>query len=239
MKKNLLHIAILSISLFVSVGAVKAQVTIFEQDGALQQMTPASWTITNDMGFSNNTQISIGKNEKGTLALNNTVVYKDVTIEIHLANGNPNTQFPITFNSFGSGKLTQLVTYKLNGGMNKILFTFVSPTFTPINLKEMVFTNNTANAVKISYIKITGIPTSAGLDLENSGSFDVKVNPNNLIINSETEGTLSVFNSIGQVEGTYTLTKGENTVMNSTKGMSFLVLTNSNNELIGRKKIMR
>ncbi|HLV41818.1 MAG TPA: hypothetical protein VKY37_06040 [Brumimicrobium sp.] len=241
MKIILQSIAALSVSAMLSIGSTQAQaVTIFEQNGASNQMTPQSWTITGDLGFSTSALIVIGSNETGTLNLNDQQFYKDVTCEIHL-NADLSTQFPITFNGYSGGELTHLFTYKQHNGdgINRLLFTFDSGSFSPTDLKEMVFSNTQSKVIKIDYIKITGIPTTASIGMEDTESFNVTVNPNDLIINSKTPGTLNIYNSIGQLQGAYTIGSGENTVHNSTLGMSFLVLTDSNNELISRKKIMR
>lgn len=239
MKQILRNISILSISVLVSIGTAKAQTTIFEQDGANNELTPSDWIITNDMGFSSPSEIVIGKQESGTLALNDHQIYKDVTCEIHL-NANPGSQFPITFNGYNGAKLTHIFTYKQHNGdgINRLLFTFDSNTFNSIDLKEMVFKNNANMIIKINYIKITGVKTS-GLFTEELNAFDVKVSPENIIVDSKMDGTLNIYNALGQVQGTYSIIKGENTLSNATQGLLFLALANSENKMVSRKKIMR
>ncbi|PKR79420.1 hypothetical protein CW751_15230, partial [Brumimicrobium salinarum] len=92
----------------------------------------------------------------------------------------------------------------------------------------------------ITYLKITGTPdnTSAIVD-ETNEQFNIVVNENQLNIVAQTNGTIRIFNNIGQLQGEFNIVTGENDIPHTTQGVSFLVFTNASNNLISRKKILK
>jgi hypothetical protein len=234
MKHILQNIAVFSISVFISLGAVKAQTTILERDGANNEFVVADWTLTSS--FANPNQVNITSGNDGTLAIANTSAYTDIQVEIHFSQSQT-ISFDLELKA-PAINLTQIGVISDNSGaVNKAIVSFSNSLGLPLN--EMIISNPNMT-VGIIYLKITGVlDGSSSVMNEDIDSFDVTVNQESLILNSETEGTLNIFNNVGQLQSTHTISKGQNTVMNSTKGLSFLVLTNSRNGLISRKKIMR
>src|SRR5699024_1954839 len=106
--------------------------------------------------------------------------------------------------------------------------------FTPTKL----VISNPSKAIVIEYIKISGTNTS-GIVSEKTEMLKVQVGLNSLVFNAESTGQLRVYNSQGQLIQTSAVHQGENTIMNSTKGLFFLKLTDKNGNLVGRKKLMR
>ncbi len=241
MKQILQKISILSISILVSIGAAKAQTTIFLQDGANDEFVNSQWDF-GACGFCmvNTDKVSIQGGEAGTLTINNSNKYKNISIELRFDHPTNNATFTFDLtieNAVGSAQTEYNIYGDATTG-NQYAFAikdFNNPT--GFELKKMTFSNPSKN-LNITYIKITGEQT-VSIDNEELDAFDVKVGTDYLTIDSKTNGTLNIYNSLGQIEGTYSITAGENIIPNTTQGLLFLSLTNSENEMITRKKIMR
>lgn len=241
MKQILLNISLLSISLLVSAGAVIAQTTILEQDGASNQFVGTEWVNMSSGSFPTTSKVAFLQSGAGTLNINNTSTsYKNIKVEVRFDHptNNASFSFDLAVKETGDelkktgviGDATGVMPYAYQ------IVEYNNPTGFKIN--QMVFSNPSKN-LNITYIKITGTATNAGIDSEELNAFEVKVSPENITIDSKIDGTLSVYNSLGQVEGTYIITKGENILSNATQGLLFLALTDTNNKMVTRKKIMR
>lgn len=241
MKQILRNISLLSISLMVSIGAVKAQETILKQDGANNEFVVSQW----DMGtcgfcFATPPLVTIAKNEAGILAISNTAKYKNIKVELRFDHPLNNVTF--TFDlavQDPNASLTETGVYADATTTNQYCDAIINYNNTSgFEINKMKLSNPSEN-VKISYIKITGTKVTTSLASEETNTFDVSISPEQLIIDSEMDGTLHIYNALGQVEGSYDITKGENTISNSTQGLMFLVLSDSNTKMVSRKKIMR
>jgi|SRR5690554_813213 len=233
MKHILLNIAVISISAFISMGAAKAQTVILEQDGANDEFVEADWELTSSFGSPS--QINITNGNDGTLTIANSAAYKNIKVEIHLSQANA-----ISFDLEIEGPIasqSSSVTSDATGSPNKAIVSFNNTTAIALNKLRI---SNPTMTMGLIYLKITGVldGTSSVMN-EDLNTFDVTVNQESLILNAEAEGTLNIFNNVGQLQSTHTINKGENVILNSTKGLSFLVLTNSESNLVSRKKILR
>lgn len=241
MKQILLKISTLSTALLLSLGGMNAQTVILEQNGATNDFVASQWSDMCTFCIPNTTEISIQKQESGTLNLNN-VSNKYKNIEIELRFDHPLNNFAFTFdlaikdpgnelketNQFGDATgAVKPYAYKIVKFNNS----------TPYRIKKMIF-SNPSKTLKINYIKITG-EELASIDTEDLNSFNVNVLSESIMIDSKMDGTLQVFNALGQVEGTFDITKGENTISNSTQGLMFLVLSDTESKMVSRKKVMR
>lgn len=241
MKQIILNISVLLISLMVSIGTVKSQTTIFEQDGANNEFVFNEW----DMGdcsycFANTDKITIASGESGTLSINNTSKYKDIKVELHFDHALNNSTFTFDLDVEEPGStLSETIVYADATTGNQYCYAKVDYNNSPaIKINKMMF-SNPSESIKITYIKITGVMVTASLDSEELNIFDVSTSPEHLVIDSEMDGTLNVYNALGQVDGTYNISKGENTISNSTQGLMFLVFSSTDEKMVTRKKIMR
>lgn len=235
MKHILLNIAVISISAFISMGAAKAQTTILEQDGANDEFVVAEWTTSDPFSLVGTDKVNIQTNDQGILSISNSLAYKNIKVELHFSQTNT-ISFDLKIEG-ASANQTSSVTSDATGSPNKAVVSFNNTT--AIALNKMTI-SNTSMTMGLIYLKITGVldGTSSVMN-ENLNTFDVTVNQESLILNSEAEGTLNIYNNVGQLQSTHTISQGENTVMNSSKGLSFLVFTNSDNGMVSRKKILR
>ena len=241
MKQILQKISILSFSVLVSIGAVKSQTTIFLQDGANDEFVNSQWAF-GSCGFCmvNTDKVSIQNGEAGTLTINNSNQYKNISVELRFDHptNNATFTFDLAIEDNNSAIIKNWDIYGDATTGNQYAFAIVNfNNPSEFELKKMTFSNPSKN-LNITYIKITGDQTAA-IDKEELDAFEVKVGPDYLTIDSKTNGTLNVYNAMGQIEGTYSITEGKNTIPNTTKGILFLALTNSENKMITRKKIMR
>lgn len=234
MKHNLLNITVAALSTLFSLGAVTGQTTILEQDGANNEFVVADWTLTNS--FANPDKVNITSGNDGTLSISNTSAYTNIKVELHFSQPN-SISFNIDISGPNGNEAMNSIISDATGTPNKAVVSFNNAT--GLVLDEMKI-SNPSMTMGIIYLKITGeLDGTNAIAKEDFDLFMVKVNPESLLIHTETEGQLSIYNDAGQLTSSHQIFKGENTIANASKGISFLVFTNTNKEVLSRKKIMR
>ncbi|WP_417265658.1 hypothetical protein [Brumimicrobium sp.] len=236
MKHNLLNITVAALSTLFSLGAVTGQTTILEQDGANNEFVVEDWTTNDPFSIVGTDKVNIQTNDEGILSISNTSAYTNIKVELHFSQPN-SISFNMDISGPNGNEAMNSIISDATGTPNKAVVSFNNET--GLVLDEMKI-SNPSMTMGIIYLKITGeLDGTNAIATEDFDLFMVKVNPESLLIHTETEGQLSIYNDAGQLTSSHQISKGENTIANASKGISFLVFTNANKEVLSRKKIMR
>lgn len=212
-----------------------AQDVILEQDGANNEFVVADWTI-DAPAFATMSKVNIEGGKQGRLQINNTIYFKNITVELHFSQPN-SIAFDVILKDSTTGVLTKTgVISDATSTPNKAVINFNNAT--ALQLKSMQISNPTITA-GIIYLKITGEATTTAIKEQQQVKFEVIAQPNQINIAVENNYQLNLYNVAGQLQGKYQLHKGKNSISNSTKGILFLILSDSNGIVVSRDKIMR
>lgn len=240
MKQILLKTSLFSIALFASISAAKAQDIIIEQDGANEEFVISQWDFSSAFSFASKEKITIEENESGTLTIDNSSnEYKSIEVELrfNFPLNNSTATFDLAIKEPGD-VLKETTNYIDATTGNEYAYTIVKyQNSTGFKINEMVL-SNPSKSLNINYIKISGEKTS-GLSTEELNAFDMAISSENIMIDSKMDGTLNIYNTLGETINTYSIKKGENKISNATQGLMFLVLSNTDGEVVTRKKALR
>lgn len=242
MKHSLLKITLLSLLTLGAFSYVSAE-TIVELDGSSNGFVINDWAIDSP-GFANTDAIHVTQGKTGTLSINNASSYTNLTVEILYKKVNQSfsnavmCDLKLVDNSSQNLTKTQNISDNTSATENSLTVNFANST--AFLLKKFVFTNPNKNAT-IIYIKITGdnAGSSAGLASENKTLFNVYIGSSSVVVNSNEAGKVSFYNTAGQQVGVYSINAGENDINLTLKGLNFAVLTNNDNQVIERRKVLR
>jgi len=214
-----------------------AQTTILEQDGASNEFVIAEWVIDGPC-FANTNQVNVCNAKSGTLSITNSTSYTNIKVELHFSQTNA-ISFNLDLMDASTGVLTKTGVISDNTGTpNKAVISYNNAT--AFLLKKMKFYSPSMNS-GITYLKITGTASGSTVSIEENvaDNIGVVVQPSHLLINVPADYQLKLYSGSGQILGNYSLKSGENTIENAYSGLLFLVVSDQNNTIIARKKVMR
>lgn len=236
MKQFLLSIGTL-LTLFIgSSNSATAQTIILEQEGSQNEFVIADWTISGG-GFATTSQVNITNGGSGNLALSNTNAYTDISVEIHFSQ-TATISFDLALLEGGSVAQSETGNISDNtGAVNTAVVNFNNST--AINLNEIDI-SNTNMTVGIIYLKITGtLDGTSSLITENQNHFTIAASNKTILIDSEQEGNIEIYNLNGQKEFSSVISKGKTELNQSNlEGIHIVVLRNKAGEVLRRKKVV-
>lgn len=236
MKKFTLSSGLLLTLFFGITNFSSSQTIILEQDGDQNEFVPADWTVQGG-GFPNADQINITSGGSGQLALSNTDGYTNITVEVHFSQ--PNTiNYDLRLFAGGSEADAELGNISDNTGADNISIVNFNNA-SPIVLDAIDFSN--ANlTVGITYLKITGtLDGTSSLDADDLGKFTISVDNGVLIVDSDVEGMVKIFNLNGQEVKSADLYEGENSIVpDRSEGIHVVLIYNRSGKILARKKVL-
>ena len=215
-----------------------AQTTIVEQDGSQNEFDPNDWTITNDMGFSTSSGISIGSGETGTLAISNVTPYTQISIEVWLSQGGTTAYTFDASISDGSTTLDNSSTIYTNTNTPKVA-TYNYNNASPLAISSFVFENlHASQSVTISYLRIYGTPAGGASVEENQKLSNISTAKNAIVVETTFNGKIEVYSITGQQVAQHSVQSGINYYNEShEQGIYFVKLTDADGKVLKTEKI--
>lgn len=238
MKNFTFSLKVLLVGMFFT-GAVTAQTTIVEMDGSNNEFDPNDWLITADLGFSNQTEIVIQSGESGTLSLSNTSYYSDIQVEVRFSQGGA---IPITFESVmtdGTTPVNGPGTITTDANTPKV-GTYSFGNASGYAISSLTISNLSMNGT-IVYLKISGTLESGGsseIPEEVANGVFVYSGEQMVTVESNIDGKMELYTLSGKRILSENIQKGRNDINVNENGMYLVTITNRNNNVIKRSKVV-